>query len=96
MQKAVYQDEIETVLRRCPVRPRIGNNKIAIVSFSRRFDIVGVDIDTQVIRVRKLAAICTRAASNIKDTIDSRHIIVSQHWGKLLTGKWRLPQPIDN
>jgi hypothetical protein len=94
VKEAVHQDKVEPLVRWDLISRGIGNDKFATMTASSIIDICRIAINANVVRVSKVARICSRTASHIEDPMNLPQIVMGHDGGKFVLGEWSLPQPV--
>src|SRR6266849_8434519 len=94
MQKAVYQDEIESLFRSHAVVPNVSDNKLPALALARVSNIAFVEVNSQIIGAVKVVRVGTRPTGHIEHPAGPLQIVMRENGRKLLLGKRGLPQAI--
>src|SRR5271155_5088467 len=94
VEETVRQYEIESLPRRGTIVADVRNYEISLVPSTRTFDIALVEINTEIVDLKKMSRVCARTASHIEHTTHTAQIVVRENRGELLFRKRGLPQPV--
>src|SRR6266516_6395161 len=94
VEEAVYKHEVESLAVGQWVRGDIGGHETTSIAPSSPGDVVGIDVDAEVVGAREVGGVRAWTAAHIEHPSRLAKIVVGQHGRQLPGHKRRLPHAI--
>ena len=95
VEQAVDEDEVIQRLPGDRVLANVDHREPVAIPPAGVVDVLGAEIDAQIVDVEELLGVRPRAAADIEDTANIRKVVVPSEWRKLCVDERPLPQAVD-
>ena len=96
MKQTVYENEVERALLASGVFSDVSNDEAAAEAPAGVDDVIGIDVDAEVIGRGEIRSVRSRSAANVQDARCSTDITPAENWLEFFLDKGPLPSSIDN